>query len=164
MASRWTVARNVAVVLGTSVFACGCYSYVPANFTTIPPGEGVRVYLSQAGVDSLRHAAADALPDIGDRPVVSGRLVRRGTTDFSLQIPVATRQAGFHQAELDQQVTLPVADVVQVEAKRLSGVRTGLATVLATATLATVVVTILTGARQPVSTDGGGGVENLRLP
>ena len=155
--------RGVALVLGTSVFSSGCYSYVPANFTAIPQGEGVRVYLSQAGVDSLRRAAGDAIPALGDRPVVSGRLVQRSATDFSLQIPVATRQAGFLQSELDQQVTLPIADVVSVETKTLSGTRTALATIAGTALLAAVVVTIVTGARQPVNTDGGAG-DNLRIP
>ena len=163
MSARWTTIRNAAVVLGTTVLATGCYSYVPAQFTAIPIGEGVRVYLSQDGVARLHEIAADAFPDLGDRPVLNGRLVRRDATEFSVQVPVGARQAGFHQAELDQQVTLPVSSLVQVEQKKVSGVRTGLALVAATAALATVTVTILSGARDPVS-DGGPDPDNIRVP
>src|SRR3954463_510633 len=119
MTSKWGLIRNAAVVLGASVFTGACYSYVPASFTAVPIGQGVRLYLSEAGLDSLRRAAGDAVPGIGDRPVVSGILVRRDAKDFSLQIPVATRQAGFHETELDQRVTLPVADLVQVEQRKV---------------------------------------------
>jgi hypothetical protein len=161
--TRWKGMRNALLVLGTAVFASGCYTYVPAQFTTIPIGEGVRVYLSQAGVDRLRQVGGEALPGITDRPVLNGRLVRRDASEFSLQVPVGTRQAGFHMAELDQQVTLPVSDLVQVEHRRVSGLRTGLAMGAATALLATVVVTIVNGARRP-SDNGGFEPDNLRIP
>ena len=163
MAARWTGARNAMVVVGAACFASGCYTYVPAQFTAIPIGEGVRVYLSQAGVDRLRQVGADALPGLTDRPVLNGRLVRRDATEFSLQVPVGTRQAGFHQAELDQQVTLPVTDLVQVERRMVSGLRSALSVVAGTALLATVVVTIVNGARRP-SDNGGPEPDNLRIP
>ena len=163
MASRWSFVRSAAVVLGSSFFGGACYSYVPADFTTVPIGEGVRVYLSQAGADSLRRAAGDAVPGIGDRPIVSGTLVRRDATDFSIQIPVATRQTGFQSSELDQRVTLPVADLVQVEQRKVSSLKTGLALVGSVVILSTIVVTVMTGSRQPVDTGTPSG-ENALIP
>jgi hypothetical protein len=163
MGARWNRVRSALLVLGTTVFASGCYTYVPAQFTAIPLGEGVRVYLSQSGVDRIRQIGADALPGLTDRPVLNGRLVRRDANEFSLQVPVGTRQAGFHQAALDQQVTLPVSDLVQIEQRRVSGVRTGLAMAGGTALLATVVVLVVSGARNPADNGGVDG-DNLRVP
>jgi hypothetical protein len=163
MLARWTRIRGALVVVGTAVLSSGCYTYVPAQFTTIPIGEGVRVYLSQAGVDRLRQVGADALPGLTDRPVLSGRLVRRDASEFSLQVPVGTRQAGFHVAELDQQVTLPVTDLVQVERRQVSNVRTAISVAAGTAALTTVVVMIVNGARRPVDNTGP-DPDNLRIP
>jgi hypothetical protein len=161
MASRWGLIRNAAVVLGTSVFTGACYSYVPARFDTVPIGLGVRLYLSEAGLDSLRRAAGVAVPGLGVRPVVSGILVRRDADDFSLQIPVAVRQAGFHEAELDQRVTLPVADLIQVEQRKVSSAKTALAVASSAFVVATVVVTVMTGARRPVDTSTPPGDNDL---
>jgi hypothetical protein len=163
MGSSWVRLRNALLVTGTAVLATGCYTYVPAQFSAIPIGEGVRVYLTQSGVDRLRQIGADALPGLTDRPVLNGRLVRRDATEFSLQVPVGTRQTGFHQAALDQQVTLAVTDLVQVERRRVSGVRSGLAAAGATALVATVVVLIVNGARRPVDNTGP-EPDNLRIP
>ena len=163
IAKGWTGVRNALLILGASVCATGCYTYAPAQFTTIPIGEGVRVYLSQAGVERLRQIGGEAFPELADRPVISGRLVRRDATEFSLQVPVGRRQEGFHMAELDQQVTLPVADLVQVEHRRVSTARTGLTVVGSSVLLATIVVTIMTGARNPADNGGGEG-DNILLP
>lgn len=163
MPSKRGRARNMAAALGAAALASGCYTYVPAQVATIPLGEGVRVYLSQSGVERLRAIGADALPGLTDRPVLSGRLVRRDATEFSLQVPVGTRQAGFHQAQLDQQVTLPLSDLAQVEQRRVSRARTGLAVAAGTAALATVAVMIVSGARNPAS-NGGPDPDNLRIP
>jgi hypothetical protein len=145
------------------VYSSGCYTYVPAAFPTIPTGERVRVYLSQAGAARLREIGGDAIPGLGERPVVAGRLVRRDATEFSLQIPIGARQTGFLQEELDQQVTLPVAELVQVERRQVSGVRSALAVVAGTAALTALVVTVLKGARNP-SPSTGGDPDNLRAP
>jgi hypothetical protein len=163
MRSRWGLIRNAAVVLGTSVFTGACYSYVPASFNAVPIGEGVRLYLSEAGLDSLRRAAGDAIPSIGDRPVVSGILVRRDANDLSLRIPVATRQSGFHETELDQRVSLPVADLIQVEQRKLSTAKTALAVAASAVVLTTLVVTVMTGARQPIDT-GNPPSDNAVIP
>jgi hypothetical protein len=161
--SKWEKIRSALIVVGTAVLTSGCYTYVPAQFTTIPIGEGVRVYLSQSGVDRLRQIGADALPGLTDRPVLSGRLVRRDASEFSLQVPVGSRQTGFHTAALDQQVTLPVTDLVQVERRQVSGLRTALSLGAGTAALATVVVMIVKGARRPVDNTGP-DPDNLRIP
>ncbi len=140
----------IAVVL---LAATGCYSYVPTAIDAAPIGKGVRVYLSRAGMDRLREMGGNEIPGGAlTEAVVKGTLVRRDATQFTLQIPVTSRRVGFLQSELGQQVTLPQADVVQVELKNLSGVRTGAALVASTAVIAAVIVSIIKGARQPIDT------------
>jgi hypothetical protein len=128
----------------------GCYSYVPVEFDTVPVGEGVRVYLSREGVTRLRELGGDQIPGAAaDQPVVQGTLTRRTAADFSVLVPVTSRQVGFLQNELGQQVTLPVADAVAVQLRKVSGVRTGLALAGSTAGIAYVIVSIIKGARAP---------------
>ncbi|MSR07879.1 MAG: hypothetical protein EXR93_12580 [Gemmatimonadetes bacterium] len=154
---------NALILCGATTFASGCYTYVPATFSTVPTGESVRVYLTQSGVDRLRQMGGEAMPELGSRPVLTGKLVRRDATDFSLQIPVGSRQSGFMRSELGQQITLPVSDLVQVEWRQVSGTRSALATAGVSVVLAAVVVTALKGARAPGGS-AGSDPDNLRMP
>ena len=144
--------RIVAAVM--LVVTTGCYSYVPTDFDAVPVGEGVRVFLSREGVTRLRELGADQIPGAAaEQPIVEGTLVRRTASDFSVLIPVTARQVGFLQNPLGQQVTLPVADAVQVQRRQVSQVKTGLALAGSTAAIAVVIVSIIRGARQPQQTE-----------
>ena len=128
----------------------GCYSYVPADFETVPIGGGVRVFLSREGVARVRELGGDQIPGAAsDQPVIQGTLVRRTAAEFSVLVPVTSRQSGFQQNPLGQQITLPVADAVQVQRRQVSQLKTGLALAASTAGIAFVIVSIISGARQP---------------
>jgi hypothetical protein len=157
------VKKRVLAAL-TLLVTTGCYSYVPAEFETVPIGQGVRVFLSRDGVTRLRELGGDQIPGASsDQPVVQGTLVRRSAADFSILIPVTSRQVGFLQNELGQQVTLPVADAVQVQRREVSQVKTGLALAGSTAAIAFVIVSIIKGARQPVDNPQEQPVD-IRIP
>ncbi len=153
------MAGAALVVLGGS----GCFAYVPTDFAAVPLGEGVRVYLSQTGMNRLREIGEDAIPGAASTPVLIGTLVRRDASEFSLQVPVGTRQVGFHSAELDQQVTLPVADVVLVERRKVSGARTVLLTAAGTAVVGAAIYAIIDGARRPLDNSAPDS-DNVRVP
>ena len=157
------VARARIGALLALLFGSGCYSYIPADFSTVPMGEGVRVYLSETGMTRLRELGGDALPGAGTRPIVSGRLVNRTPSEFSLEIPVGTRAVGFHTEELDQRLTLPVADVVQVEMKKVSGVKTAALTAAGAGAIGYLIVLVVKGARDPVI-DTQPDPDNIRIP
>lgn len=150
-------------MIAICMLSSGCFTYQPADFSTVPMGGGVRVYLSQAGMNRLRELGGDALPGAGTRPVVSGTLVSRTPDQFSLQIPVATRAVGFHTAAIEQQVTLAVADVVQVELKKVSGVRTAALTAAGAGAIGYLIVLVVKGARDPII-DQSPEPDNLRVP
>src|SRR5688500_18943978 len=145
------MSRRKTLVVALLILTTGCYSYVPAEFTAVPLGEGVRVYLSREGQARLRAAGEDQIPGLADEePVVDGVLVRREASEFSLRIPVAQRQTGFIQSTLDQQVTLPTTEVVQVRQRVVSRTKSALAVVGSTAAVGALLVTIIKGARRPV--------------
>jgi hypothetical protein len=115
-------------------------------------------------VTRLRELGGDQIPGAsGDQPVVQGTLTRRTASDFSVLIPVTSRQVGFLQNELGQQVTLPVADAVAVQLRKVSQVKTGLALAGSTAGIAFVIISIIKGARQPQDRPTP-PPEDLRIP
>lgn len=149
-------------VITVALCLSGCFSYVPAEFETIPIGEEVRLFLNGAGLERLNEVGEDILPD-SDEPVVAGTLVARQADQFSLRIPVASRQEGFLQSQIAQQVTLPTSGLVQAERRQLNGIRTGLAVASGTAAIAVLVMTIISGGTppQPVPPPTG---EDARIP
>jgi hypothetical protein len=160
---EWRGAVTKACILAASLGGSGCYKYVPTELAAVPIGDGVRVYLSRDGMDRFRKVGGDVLPNAGTSPVLAGTLVRLEGGEFSLEVPVATRQVGFLSSQLDQRVTLPVADVVQVESRKVSGLRTAALTVAGTALIGYAIVEVVHGARDPVPGNGG-DPDNLRIP
>jgi hypothetical protein len=127
----------------------------------------VRVYLDQNGVARLQQVdGGDQLSGVSpDHPVLQGKLARRSASDLSLLIPVVSRQQGFFlQGELGQQITLPLTDVVGVEQKKLSSLKTALTVAGGTAGLAFLVVSIVNGARSPTVRFTPPPPDELRVP
>lgn len=102
--------------------------------------------LTPQKMNQLRDLDEGGLPESGP-PLLRGTLVERDATQLSLRIPIATRQVGFHQAEIDRQIRVLAADVVQLERRRLDRGRTALALAAAGAAAGGVVYAILNGSR-----------------
>ena len=122
--------------------APGCYSYIPAEAGVTPPGEQVRVYVTQ-----------EALTRMGELPidqssVLNGVLIRTESTNLVVRLPVARRQTGFNMEILGQDVFIPRDQVLQLQRRRMNRGMTGLLTVAGTAALAGLVVMIISDARQ----------------
>ena len=124
----------------------GCFSYVEVPVEAAPIGAEYRVLLTRRRLEELRDLDDGGLPDSGP-PQVHGVLVERDASEISLRLPIASRQVGFHQAEIDRQIRVALADVVQVERQRLDRGRTALAVAGLAALGGGVVFTILDGAR-----------------
>lgn len=129
----------------------GCYSYVPARLENVPLGSSVRALLStEAGVSMsarLGYAAG----------TLSGKLVANSDQGVLLLVraPGTGLQPG--SAALFQRVDVAHPDVLRVDLRVLSKVRTGglLAALLGAATIALVQAF---GASNPGSPPGGGPV------
>ena len=47
---RTSAARRAVWVPAAALICSGCFTYVPAPLTTVPPGDEVRVHLTREGV------------------------------------------------------------------------------------------------------------------
>jgi len=103
---------RAARVLVPALLASGCFSYVPAEFQAVPPGENVRVYLSRQGLLDL-----PALPENG--PYIAGRLLRQEPDQLVVRMPVARRQVGFYSEQVGQEIAIRTSDIVQFERRRI---------------------------------------------
>lgn len=99
--------------------ATGCYAYSPTRVESLVPGQGVRVHLTP--MEAVR---LEEIRRTDDR-VMEGTF--QGTTGLVLSVstPVSRNDPMTGMRALTQTVEIPVAQVVEVEEKRLDRLRTG---------------------------------------
>jgi hypothetical protein len=145
------VVRRVAplatrlLVAAGALSLCGCFSYIPVSVDLAPVGADYRVQLTRLRMEQLRDQDPGGLPESGLQ--IRGTLVERDAGAIALLIPVAARQVGIHQAEIDRRVQIAVADVVEVERRRLDRGRTALAVAGLLGGVGFVIFSTLEGAR-----------------
>ena len=147
-----------AVALAAAVAATGCYRYVPAELAAVPPGQEVRLYVTQAALGALAELPVDT-----ESPVLNGMLVRTEPASLFLRVPVTARQQAFGVQVLGQDVVIARDQIVQVERRELNKAVTGAVTVGGTALLTAAVILIMDNARNGDPSQGSGDVE-LRIP
>ena len=153
MSNRWMDgvgpapwARTLTLGL-VALLSSGCFSYVPADIETVPPGEDVRLFLTQAGMAALDEADPDGTLLTGVTPIVQGEITRRDLDEVYVRIPITRRQVGFHSSQLGQDVRIPTGEIVQIERRELNGVGTGLIIGGSTGLAASVILFIINDAR-----------------
>lgn len=152
-----TSARLGAVLAGTVLPLSACFSYIPADLDTVPPGENVRVYVTPQGMTDVAELALE------NGPVLRGMVVRKENESLFLRIPVATRQEGFHMSPIGQDVRIPTREIIQLEQRRLDRAGTGLL-VLGTAGAAAAVIFLIMDAFDDGSRPEEPGPDESRVP
>ena len=105
-----------------SPFLVGCYSYAPIEPGTAPVGTEVRAHISGAASDRI----APIINSFNTR-VLTGKVDENKGGDMVLEVPTgALLNTGDVVAPLVSRVPLQRGDFVQLETRRLDGVRTGL--------------------------------------
>jgi len=120
----------------------GCFSWVAADPVLVPVEVEGRVLLTRQGAADL----PDEFP--AGTQSLSGRLMGTRGDSLVIQVPVATRQAGFHAASLRQELLIHLAQVVGVEERAFSWRRTSLAILGGAAGIAAIIALII----EPVDT------------
>jgi hypothetical protein len=136
---------------------CGCFSYVPAQLETVPPGQDVRVYLTRQGLAELPE-----MPDQSE-PFVTGTLVRREEQRVFMRVPVARIQQGFYQSEVGQDISFPAVEIVQLQQRKLNPVGTGFL-IAGTAAATTALVFVIMDAFRGEDPDDPPVVDEIRIP
>jgi hypothetical protein len=139
--------RGRAWIWAAAFLFAGCFSYVPAEPGTVPPGQDVRVHFTRDAV------AADlaSISNQGDL-MVDGRLVRGDRDQLIVRVPVAMQAAGNVTRTLGQDVTIPASRIAQLERREFNRPRTWLAFGGGVAALVAVILAF------------GDGVPNPELP
>lgn len=111
------VAR-LGVCIAVAVLGAGCFSYVPAEFDTIPPGEHVRVWVTRDVVNELEDITEVRTPS------VRGVVMRRDDDGLFVRIPMGVRQDGFHSASFGQDFLIPSRGITQLERRQFDALGT----------------------------------------
>jgi hypothetical protein len=138
----------------------GCYTYEPIREATVAPGTDVRAHVT---VDASTRVAP--LLGVTEARDLSGTVV--SNTDGSLVIEVPTIvQSGVNRATqtLFQRIAVSPADVLELQTRRLSNLRTGLAVGAATVLAGVVIAHQFTKSGGTDSPPGGDPGTEARIP
>jgi hypothetical protein len=133
--NRASVRRGTFLALAISSLT-GCFRYTPLQVDAVPEGENVRVYVNRSVVESIGEVRTST------EPILRGRVTRREPETLFIRIPIGVRQEGFHSAEIGQDVSIPMRDIIAIERRRLDRIGTG-ALVAGTAGAAAVVLFVI---------------------
>lgn len=95
----------------------GCFNYLPVEPRAVPEGRQVRVEMTRLGFA--------ALPEIPGQlgPSLAGRITGHNDEQLLLRVPVGVM---LHGSDVGRELEIPTRDVVRIEVRELSRVRTGL--------------------------------------
>ena len=123
----------------------GCFVYLPADVSQVPPGEAVRVRVSPAAVGEL----SAVMP--GAESVIRGTLLRRDAAGLWLRVPVGVRREGFSSQPIAQDVEIATGNVLEVTRRQRSRTRTALFVGGTGVVAGAVIGMIMRGGRDPAS-------------
>ena len=136
--------RKYACVAAVQFLCSGCFGYVTAEPGTVPPGQRVRVHLTQEGLDDLAEFAPGLMMD--------GTLVQADSDQLILRVSVGDQTVGIMTRSLGQDLTIPASRIARLEQRELDRRRTWLTAGVGAAAVAAIL------------TSFGEGVPNPELP
>ena len=110
----------MALVANLVLVLSGCFNYVPTDFTTVPVGEDLRLFVNPGDVPELSEIPAGE--DLA--PVVQGTLVAMEDDAVVVRVPVARRQQGFHTLSLGQSIRVPHDGIISAQVRMLDQLKT----------------------------------------
>jgi hypothetical protein len=137
-----------------------CYAYAPIEPAAVPAGAGVRARVSGAGADRIAPLLGTA-----DARVLDGRLVDVRADTLIVEVPTVTQASlGGAPERLHQRVSIPRADLLELETRRLDRLRT--AAVVGTAVVVVGAVALRALKNDPGSSSppGPGGPGEVLIP
>ena len=117
---RGTTVRLIICAAAILLASSACYRYVPIETAAAAPGEPVRVYVTEAGVEGFRevYEVGQALPRL------RGTVMGRDGGDLLLAVEVAQRQVGFQAIGLEQTLRIPEGEILATERRSLNALAT----------------------------------------
>jgi hypothetical protein len=138
----------------------GCYAYAPIEPTAVRPGISVRARVSGAGAERIAPLLGTA-----NARLVSGRLIDTRADTMIVEVPTVVHAAvGSSLETLHQRVSIPRADLVELETRRLDRFRTAAVAGGVALVVGAVVIKSLDSDPGSDRPPGGGGGVDARLP
>ena len=136
--------RRCAYLAAVPFLCSGCFGFVAAEPGTVPPGQTVRVHLTQEGLGDLAEFAPGLRMD--------GTLLRADSDQLILRVSVTDQTVGIMTRSLGQDLTIPASRIARLEQRELDRGRTWLTVGVGAAAIAAIL------------TSFGEGVPNPELP
>ncbi|HEX7051775.1 MAG TPA: hypothetical protein VF188_16335 [Longimicrobiales bacterium] len=137
--------RGVAFIAIAAAAGPACYSYHPAELAHVQPGEQVRVVLEDAGYRRIAPAAAaDA------EPRLEGRFQGATADSLALSIWIGQAYRGTPFQTAHQTVQLPRDEVIRIERREISTLRTALTAAGVVGVLAYLIANITSSPEAPI--------------
>lgn len=102
-----------------AALSLGCYSYVPSTMNAVPVGARVRALLSTEAEVALHDSLGLELRSL------NGTLVERQDSRLLFQVRTASGAAAFGSRPLNQRIAVSEQDVLRVDVRRMSRLKTG---------------------------------------
>lgn len=110
---------QLILLLAVCLLPAGCYSYRVAQLDEVQPGAGLRLRISAAEAERLAELR------LREDRLVTGTLVSDGDTQVIVDTEIGVNDATRGMRALTQRITIPLAEVREVELRRLDPVKTG---------------------------------------
>jgi hypothetical protein len=138
----------------------GCYTYAPIEPASLQAGTGVRARVSSAAAERL----APLLGTTNAR-LISGRLVDTRADTMIVEVPTVVQMTfGSSMETLHQRVSIPRADLVELETRRLDRFRTAALAGGVVFIVGTIAIKALKNDPGTDRSPGGGGGTDVRVP
>jgi hypothetical protein len=138
----------------------GCYAYAPIEPGRVQPGTNVRARVSGAAADRL-----GPLLGTSDARLLSGRLLENRADTMIVEVPTITQaSAGTSMESLHQRLSIPRAELLELETRRLDRWRTAALAGSVALVVGTVAIKALKNDRGTDRAPGPGGGAEIRVP
>jgi hypothetical protein len=137
-----------------------CYAYASIDPAGVQPGTNVRARVSAAAAERLGPLLA-----ISNARLLSGRLVENRADTMIVEVPTITQASvGTSIEALHQRVSIPRAELLELETRRLDRLRTTALAGSAAIVVGAVVIKAINGEPGGGNPPGGGGPPESRVP
>jgi hypothetical protein len=137
-----------------------CYTYAPLELSVARPGMDVRARVTAAAADRVAPLLGTA-----DARLLTGRVIQSAPDTVIVEVPTVVRAAiGSSFQTLRQRVSIPRADLLELETRKLDRIRTGAVAGSAAVIVGAVAIKVIRGDRGREPYPGGGGGPERVIP
>jgi hypothetical protein len=134
----------------------GCYGYIPVDIEAVPPGAQVLVRVTRQGMVGV----PELLDQTGN--ALRGRVMSQTASLLVLRVPIAVQRRGPASESIGQDINLAAGEIIDVELRTLSRVRTAVTVAAGVVAAASAIYSFGKVSNEPEPPEGP--EEGMRIP